>query len=452
VPGPFAIQASPSASVAALEDALFDQARAGASVGRRHPEVAMTPAAGEVSIGERPLVSVIVPVRNRPHALEACLSAVAGLRYPRDRLEVIVVDDASTDETPAVAERLASRLVRMPSHRGQSACRNAGVRAARGTVVAFTDSDCLPEPDWVEPLVAELEIPGVAAAGGSVRPPDASSRLARYEEVRSPQDHGDRPARVWPGTPVSYLASCNLLVRRDEFEKVEGFDPDLHVGEDVDLVWRLCARGCEVRYQPAGRVRHEHRDTLLAFMRRRAFYAGAEPLLLRRHPENVRRLQVPVGFAAGIVWAAPTVALGKPELAAIGVLPVLAEFALAWRRGPAAWAYDVGSFVYHGAVNVSRYYSLPAAALSIVVGVFWRPALWLLAAVAVLAVAPAVVDWWRLRPRLSLPVFAGLYVLDNLAYHVGVLRSSLRHSTVAPLRLTLRWRTLRSGALASEIP
>jgi mycofactocin glycosyltransferase len=255
-----------------------------------------------------------------------------------------------------------------------------------------------------------------------------------------------------PGTAVSYLASGNLLVRRDEFERIDGFDPDLLVGEDVDLVWRLCARGREVRYQPGGRVQHEHRDRLMAFLRRRAFYAGAEPLLVRRHPENVHGLHVPVGFAAGIVWAAATLPVGRADLAAAGVVPVAAELTLAWRRGIAALAHDAGSFVYQGAMTVSRYYCLPAAALSIAVGVFWQPALWLLAAVAVLVVAPAVGDWWRLRPRLSLPVFAGLYVLDNLAYHVGMLRASLRHRTLAPLRIKLSWRTLRAGALAADAP
>lgn len=401
---------------------------------------------------ERPLVSVIVPVRNRPEAIEACLAAVSRLRYPRERLEVIVVDDASTDETAAIAERLADRVLRLPSHGGQSSARNAGVEAAHGSIVAFTDSDCVPDPGWLDPLVAELEEPGVAAAGGGVAPLDDSTRLQRYEEVRAPQHHGDRSARVWPGTAVSYLASCNLVIRRDELLDAGGFDPDLHVGEDVDLVWRLCARGADVRYRPNGLVRHDHRDRLWPFLCRRAFYASAEPLLLRRHPANMRSLFVPPGVAAALAWVGITLAAGQPRLAPIGGLPALAELALTWRRGPAAWARGVASFLYQSALHVSRYYTVPILAVSLVAGAFWSPALWNVAAVSVLLLAPALVDWIRLRPRLSLPSFLGAYVLDNLAYHVGVLLVSARHRTLAPLTLRLRWRGARSGPLQAPEP
>lgn len=398
-----------------------------------------------------PTVSVVIPVRNRPKAILACLDALDRLVYPRDRLEVIVVDDASTDETPDIVARwtgsITVRLIRLPSRQGASACRNQGAAAAQGEVLAFTDSDCLPAPGWLRDLTPELAIPGVVAAGGAVLPIAEDGWLQRYEAVRSPLWQGPARAVVRPRAPVSYLATCNLLVRRECFEAAGGFAA-IETGEDVDLIWRLCATGGRVHYRPDGVVRHDHRDRLWPFLRRRAAYAASEAELLRRHPNNVRYLVVPLTLTAGLAGALAAAASRRARLAPLGVVPPLVDLALAVRRtrregvplAPASVARAVvrgyGAALYWGSVNLSRYYAIPALALSLAAG-RRAPGRGLRATVRLALIGTAVADWVRLRPRLSLPRFAAAHMLDALAYNVGVLVGCARHRTLAPLRLQI---------------
>ncbi len=398
---------------------------------------------------ELPCVSVIVPVYNRPDALAVCLDALQRVSYPAGRVEVIVVDDASTDETARVAERWAGRVpvrvVRAATHLGPAACRNLGARSAMGDILAFTDSDCLPDSAWLSTLAAEFGDARVAAAGGAVRPASDGDWLQRYEAVRSPLDMGTRPATVRPRTPVPYLVSANLLVRRNAFLEADGFDPALPIGEDVDLIWRIIERGGQVLYRPAGAVRHDHRHRLGAFLRRRAFYAGSEVDLLLRHPENRRFLVVPLPLVAALACSAGALTARRSRLAPLALLPLLGE--IGWVRWQArreglplstatlgrALLRGHGAFLYYAGLNLARYYTLPLAALGLV------PPLrrWALATLALAHLGPALADARRLRPRLLLPAFVAAYVLDNLANHAGVVAACVRLRTLAPLALDL---------------
>ena len=285
--------------------------------------------------------------------------------------------------------------------------------------------------------------------GGAVVPADEDDSLQRYEAVRSPLYQGPEPAAVEPRARISYLASCNMLVRRDVFLAVGGFAPELTSGEDVDLVWRLAERGLRVRYLPKGRIRHDHRDRLVPFLCRRAFYASSEATLLRRHPNNGRRLVVPLAPVGGLIWAVAAAVTGRPWLAPAALLPVAAELLLAMRRARheglpvsrvtllRAMLGGYASLLYWSAVNVARYYALPLAAVGVLAGRFWPPANRLAILVAACLAGPAVLDWRRLRARLPLPAFVTYYVLDNLAYHVGGLVSCVRQRTLRPLKLSL---------------
>ncbi len=414
---------------------------------------------------ELPSVSVVIPVRNRPRAIDNCLAAIDQLDYPRDRLEIIVVDDASTDETPSTVERWAARLplrlIRMSSRSGPSACRNRGAAEARGEVLAFTDSDCLPEPTWLLDLVPELSIPRVVAAGGAVLPAAEESWLQRYEAVRSPLYHGRARAVVQPRSPVPYLATANLIIRRCCFLAAGGF-AEIHPGEDVDLIWRLCARGARVHYRPDGIIRHDHRDRLWPFMRRRAAYAGSEAVLLQRHPENGRYLVVPMPLVLGVAWTLLNIAARRRRPWCGSIVP-LAELALAtWkvksegvpigaRAVVGALLRGYGAFLYWSAFNVSRYYAVPLLGFSLAAspaGI--RRALRL--ALGACLLGPAIVDWFRSRPRLSLARFALAHVLDALAYHLGTLAACVRHRTLRSLRLDLvaQWPVLRAPSISSD--
>ncbi|MFN2471266.1 MAG: mycofactocin biosynthesis glycosyltransferase MftF [Gaiellaceae bacterium] len=409
-----------------------------------------------------PRVSVIAPVRNRVDSLRACLQSLERLRYPAELLEIVVVDDGSTDATPGVVAEsqgcVELSLVRLPSRRGPAAARNAGAGEARGEILAFVDSDCLVDPDWLAELVPEFRDAGVAAAGGAVLQIDHGGRLDRYDAVRSPAYLGGERALVRPGTRVSYLSGASMLVRRADFTAAGGFDTTLRVGEDLDLVWRLAAAGRRVVYNPRGRVQLDHRDTPVDFVRRRMTYAASEVPLLRRHGHPRRVLELPVLPALALAGAAVAVAVGRAELAPLALGPLLLDLAFGRDDGESSTARlrahgrDAGSFLYHGARALSRYYAAPVAAGTLALELAVAEAVWAWPVLAAALAGPTLADWVRLRPPLNPLSFAAIGVLDNLSYHGGIVAACARQRTLRPLALHVSARVRRRGLRLGPVP
>ena len=277
-------------------------------------------------------VTIVVPVYADPDRLQACLAPLAG-RWP-----VIVVDDGSPDggAIAGVAQRCGARYIRLDANRGASAARNAGLRAASTPFIAFLDADCVPPPEFPGELLGHLDDPGLALIAprivSRVRHP---GRIARYERVRSALDMGAHPALVRPYAQVWYVPSAAMVARREALGA--GFDEALHLGEDVDLVWRLRDAGWQVRYDPRIAVAHEDRVRPAAWYRRRVAYNESVAPLLRRHPERV-----PVLFLSPIAAFAWGAALGgspAPVVALTALRAARLRRALAGRLpGAGAWA------------------------------------------------------------------------------------------------------------------
>ncbi|MDQ6773094.1 MAG: mycofactocin biosynthesis glycosyltransferase MftF [Candidatus Dormibacteraeota bacterium] len=400
--------------------------------------VEMRPVAGEPP----PVVSVIVPVRDRGHELGACLRSLRALDYPADRLEILVVDDASAEPVAAAS---GVRVLRRERPGGPAAARNQGAAAARGEVLAFLDSDCRAAEDWLRRLIPELADLDVDLAGGRVLGDRRGGWAERYEAACSSLDLGPRYGPVGAGRMVPYLVTANLVVRRAAFQALGGFDAGLRFGEDVDLVWRAVAAGRRAVYQPAATVRHLYRPTTVAFAQTRLDYAASEALLLRRHPGATRRLRLGLGLLAAVA----ALLSGRPGVAAAGLAgPFLETWGTAARLEAAGLGRRLslslaagveGTALELAARALVRYYG----AATLLVALVWPRSRKVVAAALALAVAaPAMADWWRLRPRLSLPAFIGARLLDDAAYQAGVLRGCLRERTAAPLRarVSTGWR------------
>jgi mycofactocin system glycosyltransferase len=213
-------------------------------------------------------VTVVVPVRDRPAQLDRLLGALGGLACT-------VVDDASADAglSAKVAARHGAGFVALATNAGPSGARNAGMATVRSALVAFVDSDCVPGPGWLEPLLGHFDDPLVGAVAPRIAPaamPSAGA-LARYDAVRSSLDRGPRQGPARRGSLIPFVPSAALLVRVDVVTGHQLFDASLRGGEDVDLVWRLTDAGWDVRYVPASIVEHDGQATLGAFLSRQAF-------------------------------------------------------------------------------------------------------------------------------------------------------------------------------------
>lgn len=194
---------------------------------------------------ERPAVSVVVPTRNRVDLLRQVLRSLE--RQSFRSFEVIVVDDASEDETGAVLAKWQGpnrRAFRLPRPWGSYAARNRGVEEARAMLVAFTDDDCLPEPGWLGALVGAMQEPNVVAAQGVT--------LAQPGDV-TPFTHQIDARR--PGPP---FRTCNMMYRRSILEQLGGFDASLRWYADNILGLRACALGT-IAFAPRAVVFHPPR-------------------------------------------------------------------------------------------------------------------------------------------------------------------------------------------------
>lgn len=287
-------------------------------------------------------VSVIVPCYNGARDLPACLEALQRQEWD-GHAEIIVVDDASTDGTAAVAARLGARVIRNETNLGPAGARNLGAREARGRIFAFTDADCRPDPRWLSALVPLLG-EGVAAVCGLTVGARHDSVLMRYLATNNqllplahrdsgPRTHARRladyarglltppvpPEREVP-RPVYSAASCNLAVDRAAFWSVGGFDAGFAFsGEDQDFCRRLCeSHGVDLIFEPRALVRHDFKNSVRDTLRRSAAYAQGHMALREKGGEaGFLLFPIPLGVAALALAARRRPVLGLLSVAAI---------------------------------------------------------------------------------------------------------------------------------------
>src|SRR5215467_12217150 len=375
-------------------------------------------------------VTVVIPVRDRPAELADCLAGLDGMR-------VIVVDDGSADHAAvaAAASAAGALCLRRDRSGGTGAARNAGLAAVRTPLVAFVDSDCVPEPGWLRQLLLHFADPAVGAVAPRITAHEPGSGwLARYEAAASALDMGPAESIVRPGARVPYVPGAALLVRRAAAGR--GFAEDMPVGEDVDFVWRLAAAGWHVRYEPGAAVGHQHRVRLRGWLRRRRDYGTSAAPLELRHPGAVRACTMS-GWSA-LAWAAATAGrpgTGAAITGAAGVLLARRLRPLTGDAWPLAGRLAGGGTLVAGRLlgrAVARTWwplALPAAAVI--------PRLRLPLAAAL--IVPPVLDWRQRRPPMPAASYAAARLLDDLAYSVGVWQGCLAHRTARPLAPRLWW-------------
>lgn len=195
----------------------------------------------------RPLVSFVIPVRNDAVRLQRCLKSILANDYPRDLIEIVVVDNESTDGSAAAA-RGCGAIVLKSAGDSVAAHRNRGARAALGSLIAFADADHEIDGNWIDTAVDVLSDPTVAATGSAyLTQPSANWVQQHYDGMRS------RPQRR---EEVSWLGSGNFAVKRAAFERVGGYKETLTACEDVDLCNRLRLAGHRIVADPNLRSVH----------------------------------------------------------------------------------------------------------------------------------------------------------------------------------------------------
>jgi GT2 family glycosyltransferase len=347
---------------------------------RREPKPALASlkrAFGEIPTrNRRPRISVAVCTYNGAATLEETCAAISRLDYPD--LEVIVVDDGSTDESAAIARRHGFQVISTENH-GLSNARNVALSAATGEIVAYIDDDAAPDPQWLTYLADTFAHTDFAAVGGPNLPVPDDGAVADAVAV-SPGNPthvlvGDREAEHIPG--------CNAAFRASALRAVGGFDPRFRAaGDDVDICWRLQDRGWRVGYHAAAVVWHHRRRTVRAYLAQQRGYGRAEAMLERKWPAR---------YSAGghVTWrgrlygdAAPRHATGR----------------LRWRVYHGVWGTAPFQSLYEparGDVNAillipEAYLAIGILSLLVALGAAWMPLLALAPILIAIAGALAV--------------------------------------------------------------
>jgi GT2 family glycosyltransferase len=196
---------------------------------------------------DSPLVSFVIPVRNDAARLERCLSSIRACAYPADRVEIVVVDNGSSDGSQGVALAAGARLVERPGL-SVAALRNTGAEIGSGGILAFVDADHAIGPDWILAAVETLSASDAGISGTLCQaPPDGTWVQHLYDAFRPHAPHA---------RDVEWLGSGNMAVRRDVFTHACGFDVSLDTCEDVDLCHRTRQLGWRVVDEPRMRSIH----------------------------------------------------------------------------------------------------------------------------------------------------------------------------------------------------
>ena len=311
---------------------------------------------------EAPFVSIVIPTYHRSRPLAACLTSVAALDYPRDRFEVIVVDDGGSvsldGQVGSLRDRLDLTLIkrsaRGATQRGPAAARNLGAERARGELLAFIDDDCQPDPGWLRAVADRyMQAPAQAVGGRIVNLPrkDVYARAGQFilDLVYEFYNAG--------GSKPRFFASNNLAFPRDDFIRVGGFDPGFHCpgGEDRELCDRWIQLGHGMTYAPHAVVYHARPGGFRAFARQYFGYGRGAYLYNRaRAARGSGRLRSDLGFYRLLARTAHRPLRGAGASDALLLLALLAVWQIA----------NTAGFAWEGVRSRARQRA-PASAIAI---------------------------------------------------------------------------------------
>jgi glycosyltransferase involved in cell wall biosynthesis len=287
-----------------------------------------------------PKASVVVCSYNGAPTLRGCLEALEKLEYPD--FEIIVVDDGSKDNTQDILRDFPRVINIRQENKGLSVARNVGAAAATGEIIAYTDSDCMPDPDWLYFLVHTLLSEPFAAVGGpNISPPAVNWVQAAVAAAPGSPSHvlvSDKVAEHVPG--------CNMAFHRWALDMIGGFDPVYRkAGDDVDVFWRLIQCGQLIGFSAAAVVWHHRRFTVRAYFNQQKGYGEAEALLRYKHLNFFDSS----GSARwkGVIYGVPMMenVFGKPVIYH-GVFG-MGFFQSIYRRPPMDWTWLVGSLPWN---------------------------------------------------------------------------------------------------------
>lgn len=213
---------------------------------------------------ELPNVSVVITSKNNEETIGECVRSIVQQDYPKDCLEILLIDANSTDKTAKIAEESGAKVVSVSGNAPQAY--NYSLKIARYELLAFVDSDAKVERGWLEKLVRHLSDPKTAGVSGNIETWNTENPWARAIGY----DIKSRYARI--GKFTGRVATMNLLLKRSVLEELGGFNEEFPSQYDTELGFRLSARGYRIAFERSAICYHHNRPTLHAYWRQQLQY------------------------------------------------------------------------------------------------------------------------------------------------------------------------------------
>ena len=233
-----------------------------------------------------PYVSIVVPVLNGEKHVNQCINSLINIDYPKNKFEIIVIDNGSVDTTIKLLKDYPIILL-SETKKSSYAARNKGIRHAKGDIIAFTDIDCIVDKNWLFKLVngfAEDEL--IGCIGGGIIANKGSTLVEKYSAmVGMLAQEGTLNHEFLP-----YPQTANAAYKKNVFNKIGYFDDELISGGDADFAWRMqIETNFKLVYIAEAEVRHNHRTTFNGLFKQHFKYAYGSVLLYKKYRKSMRR-------------------------------------------------------------------------------------------------------------------------------------------------------------------
>lgn len=232
-------------------------------------------------------VSVIVPVYNGEKDIANCLKALINQNYPKENYEIIVVNDGSTDNTSKVVKKFKKVKLIQQEHKGPASARNLGAKYAKGEILLFTDSDCIPDKNWIKNMVEPFKDKAIVGVSGTYKTLNKENLIARFVGYEIEERH----EKLEKEREIDFIGTYSAGYRRDVFLKFGGFDETFPIasGEDPELSFRISKAGFKMIFQPKAFVYHKHPDTLPKFLKQKFWRGYWRIYLYKKHSNKIFR-------------------------------------------------------------------------------------------------------------------------------------------------------------------
>ena len=228
-------------------------------------------------------VSIIIPALNARRTLPACLQACQNQTLPAGvTIEIILVDDGSTDGTQTVAQEAGVTLIQHATRRGAGAARNSGLAIATGEITLFTDADCVPEPNWVAEMIRPFQDPTVQGCKG-IYATSQPELVARFVQI----EYEDKYDLLRPQPVIDFVDTYSAGYRTAVLRQTGGFDEAIHYVEDQELSFRLAVAGHKMVFVETAVVWHQHANSIRHYFRKKVMIGYWKAQIMRRYPERV---------------------------------------------------------------------------------------------------------------------------------------------------------------------